>query len=61
MTPDPGHSMSAQAVAEGGTFPFMAPELLDPAKFGLESSIPTREADVFAFGLVVLQVFLLNC
>lgn len=34
----------------------MAPELLAPAKFGLENSIPTREADIFAFGLVVLQV-----
>ena len=60
MILDPDYSMSAHAVAEGGTFSFMAPELLDPAKFGLESSIPTREADVFSFGLVVLQVFRLN-
>ena len=61
MILDLDHSMSAHAVVEGGTFSFMAPELLDPAKFGLESSIPTREADVFAFGLLVLQVFRLDC
>ena len=53
--------MPVHAVAEGGTFSFMAPELLIPAKFGFESSVPTREADVFAFGLVVLQVFHVNC
>ena len=56
----PDHSMSAHAMVEGGTFSFMAPEILVPAKFGLGSSISTREADIFAFGLVVLQVFRLN-
>lgn len=58
MTLDIDHSMSAHAMVEGGTLLFMAPELLVPAKFGLGSSIPTREADTFAFGLVVLQVLL---
>ena len=57
MVLDPELSMSAHAMAEGGTFSFMAPELLAPAKFGLETSIPTREADIFAFGLFVIQVF----
>lgn len=52
----PGNSISADLVVEGGTFSFMAPELLDPAKFGSTNSIPTREADIFAFGLVMLQV-----
>jgi hypothetical protein len=48
--------MPAHAMVEGGMFSFMAPELLAPPKFGLGNSIPTREADIFAFGLVVLQV-----
>ena len=51
----PGHSISA--MAEGGTYSFMAPELLAPVKFGLGNPIPTPEADIFAFGLVILQVF----
>ena len=56
MVLDLDHSMPAHAMAEGGTFSFMAPELLAPTKFGLGGSIPTREADIFAFGLVILQV-----
>ena len=52
MVLDSDHSMPAHAMAEGGTFS----ELLVPTKFGLGSSIPTWEADIFAFGLVVLQV-----
>ena len=35
---------------------FMAPELLVPWKFGREDSVPTPEADIYAFGFVVLQV-----
>ena len=52
--------MFAHVLVKGGTFSFMAPELLAPKRFGLESFIPSREADVFAFGLVMLQVFLLH-
>ena len=60
MVLDPDHSMFAHVLVKGGTFSFMAPELLAPKRFGLESFIPSREADVFAFGLVMLQVFLLH-
>ena len=35
---------------------FMSPELLVPSKFGMKNSIPTPEADIYAFGLVVFQV-----
>jgi len=35
---------------------FMSPELLVPPMFGFEDSIPTPEADIYAFGLVVFQV-----
>jgi len=48
-------------MVEGGTFSFMAPEIMVPTEFGLGSLISTREADVFAFGLIVLQVFRLEC
>jgi len=35
---------------------FMAPELLVPEKYGKEDSIPTPQADIYAFGLVIFQV-----
>jgi len=34
----------------------MAPEIIEPSKFGLERSVPTQEGDIYAFGLVILQV-----
>lgn len=34
----------------------MAPELLNPTSFGLKDSIPTKECDIYAFGMVVYQV-----
>ena len=35
---------------------FMAPELMVPSKFGVKNSLPTPQADVYAFGLVIFQV-----
>ena len=35
---------------------YLAPELLDPPGFGLETRIPTKESDIFAFGMVTYQV-----
>jgi len=35
---------------------FMAPELLVPERFGKKYSVPTPQADVYAFGLVIFQV-----
>lgn len=40
----------------GGTTPFMAPELLCPSNFGRKKCEVSREADVYAFGMVILQV-----
>ena len=40
----------------GSTAMFMSPELLVPSKFGLTKSVPTPEADIYAFGLVIHQV-----
>ena len=34
----------------------MAPELLSPSDFGLKSGIPTKESDVYAFGMATYQV-----
>ena len=38
------------------TFRYMAPELLNPAGFGLEDSISTKKSDIYAFGIVTYQV-----
>ena len=35
---------------------YLAPELLDPSSFGLKKRIPTKESDIFAFGMVIYQV-----
>ena len=40
----------------GGTTPFMAPELLSPSKFGRTKCQVSKVADVYAFGMVILQV-----
>jgi serine/threonine protein kinase len=34
----------------------MSPELLDPDKFGIENSRPTKESDSYALGMVILEV-----
>ena len=56
MVLDPQNPMSCSVKLEGGTITFMAPELLAPSKFELKNAVPTREADIYAFGLVILQV-----
>ena len=39
-----------------GTLRFMAPELFDPALSGLHDSITTKQTDIYALGMVILQV-----
>jgi len=56
MVLDPGQPMSCSTQLEGGTVMFMSPELLVPSRFGFTESIPTPEADIYAFGLVIYQV-----
>ena len=34
----------------------MSPELLVPDVFGKKDSVPTPQADIYAFGLVIFQV-----
>jgi len=56
MVLDPHKPMACSAQLESGTVPFMPPELLVPARFGIENPVPTPEADVYGFGMVILQV-----
>ena len=56
MVFDPQLSMTSGQAVHGGTMTFMAPELLVPSRYNLPDSSPTREADIYAFGLVILQV-----
>ena len=51
-----GQKLSCSSQLEGGAMAFMSPELLVPSRFGIQDSIPTPEADVYAFGLVMFQV-----
>lgn len=39
-----------------GTTPFAAPELLSPSEFGNNKCQTSKEADMYAFGMVILQV-----
>lgn len=39
-----------------GTVRYMAPELLNPSGFNLQSSNPTRRSDIYAFGVVTYRV-----
>ena len=56
MVLDPQSPMSSSLTLGGGTMTFMAPELLVPYKYGLKRAVPTREGDIYAFGLVIVQV-----
>jgi len=56
MVRDPHNPMSSGFMLEGGTLMFMALELLIPSRQNLKNSIPTKERDIYAFGLVILQV-----
>lgn len=54
LTPSaPGETTTTTA---GGTPLYMAPELLNPEKFGKTNSRPTRPADVYALGMVIYEV-----
>lgn len=40
----------------GGIVPWTSPELLVPENFGLKESLPTKESDCYALGMVVYEV-----
>ena len=53
---NPDHELACGANFEDGTNAFMSPELLVPSRYGIRDSIPTPEADIYAFGMVTFQV-----
>ena len=50
---DPANSTSSHT--QGGTARWMSPELINPQKFGLENSRPTKSSDCYAFGMVIYE------
>jgi serine/threonine protein kinase len=40
----------------GGTARWMAPELLLPEQFGLPQSLPSKQSDVYALGMIIYEV-----
>jgi len=53
---DDADSPESTSALGGGTTPFMAPELLSPSMFGKTKCQVSKEADVYAFAMVILQV-----
>jgi serine/threonine protein kinase len=44
------------SVTMQGTIPWMSPELPDPRRFGLRHSRSTKASDVYALGMLILEV-----
>ena len=61
MALDPHDLISISPTLKDDMLTFMAPELLVPTKYGLDKAVPTREADIYAYGLVILQVTAFFC
>ena len=56
LTVAPDQSTVVSSCIQGGTIQWMSPELLDPERFGLVESRPTKESDCYALGMVVYEV-----
>jgi len=54
--PNPGQNLSSSAQTDGGTPHFKSPERLVPEVFGKKDALPTQQADIYAFGMVIFQV-----
>ncbi|KAF9644754.1 kinase-like protein, partial [Thelephora ganbajun] len=52
----PDQSTFVSSCMDGGTLPWMGPELLDPESFDLTERRPTRESDCYALGMVIYEV-----
>jgi len=52
---DPANVFSSTSYAQGGTARWMAPELIDPKKFGMKDSRPTKSSDCYALGMVIYE------
>jgi len=56
LTVIPDQETFLSTCREGGTIPWMSPELLDPESFDLKESRVTRESDSYALGMVIYEV-----
>ncbi|KAF9641818.1 kinase-like protein, partial [Thelephora ganbajun] len=56
LTPTMSFVMPASMDECKGTWSHMAPELLHPEKFGLRDGRVSKQADIYAFGMVVYEV-----
>ena len=53
---DPTSGLSTNVSTEGGgTARWMSPELINPQRFGLENSLPTKPSDCYALGMVIYE------
>ncbi|KAF9642057.1 kinase-like protein, partial [Thelephora ganbajun] len=52
----PDQSTFLSSCIEGGTLPWMSPELLDPQGFGLKEGRPTKASDRYALGMVIYEI-----
>ena len=55
MVPDASSQVSSNSHAQGGTARWMSPELINPKRFGLNKSRPTKPSDCYAFGMVMYE------
>ena len=53
---DPSNPMTSSTTTNAVMIRWMGPELLDPDKFGVGSSLPTVASDCYALGMVILEV-----
>ena len=49
-------SVPSSSFIQGGTYPWMSPELFAPDKFGLEHTRRTKHSDCYALGMVIYEV-----
>ena len=52
---DPANLLSSSSHTQGGTFRWMAPELISPKRFSLSNSRPTTPSDCYALGMVIYE------
>ena len=53
---DPTNGLSSNiSMQGGGTARWMSPELINPERFGLENSRPTKPSDCYALGMVIYE------
>ena len=52
---DPTNHLSSSSYIQGGTARWMSPELIDPQRFGLKNSRPSKSSDCYALGMVIYE------